>query len=125
MRTSFAGHFSIGTEEEIRKFAANIGDWNPLHHDRTEARNAGLRDIIAPGVMVVGFVSATIAREIPRVMIAELNLKFRRPLYSDSRPAVLCAVSSRKNRIAFVTITIKNGPDVIAEGSCTLLLPRK
>ncbi len=125
MKTAFKRNFTVGNDEKIRKFAAAIGDWNPLHHDQAAARRAGLRGIIAPGVMLVGFLSSVIASEIPRVMIADLNLKFRRPLYSGSHPTVFCTVSRQRDRLAFVTVKIENGAELVAEGSCTLLLPRE
>jgi len=79
-------------EEEIRQFALTIGDNNPIHHDSKAARDRGLRDVVAPGVMVVGYLSSTIADEIPGVLVTEINrLQFKNPLYAGVSPVVHCA----------------------------------
>ena len=124
MRTEFGRDFYVGDEEGIRKFATAIGDQNPLHHDETEAKKVGLRGIIAPGVMLTGFVSSTIAAEIPGVMVAELNMKFRKPLYAGSLLTVFCTVLQQRARLAKMGVTVRNGIDVMAHGSCMLVLPQ-
>src|SRR3990167_2063358 len=75
MNTSWewAKEFPPASEEAIRGFAASIGDNNPIHHDNIAAINGGLRKIVAPGLMVMGFLSAAIAEENPGVMISEIN----------------------------------------------------
>lgn len=38
--------------DEIRAFASNVHDFNPLHHDSAVARAAGYPDIIASGTQI-------------------------------------------------------------------------
>lgn len=118
------GHFAIEDDDRIRRFSKLIRDENPLHHDREAAMRAGLRGIVAPGIMVLGYVSSTVADWIPGVILVRLNVKFMEPLYAPSCPAVICTVSRRRGRIMESSIAVRNGLEIIAEGACTLLLPQ-
>ena len=41
------------TRNDIRRFAAAIGDRNPLYHDREAARAAGYPDVVAPPTFLI------------------------------------------------------------------------
>lgn len=116
---------NIGDEDRIRRFAGSIGDWNPLHHSDAAAKKAGLLGIIAPGIMITGFASSAIAEEIPGVKVRRLEVEFLNPLYAGSSLLVLCTVLKQKKQLAQVAITIKNGFEIIAKGSCLLFLPQE
>ena len=116
--------FPFVDEASIREFAQRIGDTNPLHHDEEAARQEGLLGIIAPGVMLAGFVSAAIAEEIPGVVACRLSIDFVAPLYAGSCPTVQCTVLNQNVRMARLAFTVKNGIDVIAKGLCLLGLPK-
>ncbi|MEK7114125.1 MAG: MaoC/PaaZ C-terminal domain-containing protein [Patescibacteria group bacterium] len=115
--------FEIGDEDGIRKFAESIGDNNPLHHDDEAAKRAGLLGIIEPGVRTVGRVSSTIADRIPGVMVRKLEMEFLNPLYAGSFLSVLCTVKWQRRRLASVIVTLRSGFDVVAKGTCLLVLP--
>jgi acyl dehydratase len=117
--------FRINSDDEIRAFARGIEDFNPLHHDNATARAAGFQGIIAPGVMTMGYLSATIAHEIPGALIRRLEVDFSKPLYSMACPTVTCTLVSRRGPIAKVDFVIKNLLEPVAKGSCTLILPQK
>ena len=123
MQDSWEKGFPHLDEGAIRKFAECIGDDNPLHHDDEAARQAGLLGIVAPGIMLTGFVSSAIASEIPRAMVRQLQMKFIQPLYAGSSPTVSCSVEKHRGRIAQVAVMVRNGYEILAEGMCTLLLP--
>lgn len=124
LKKHWGKYFHVTSEEEIRVFASSIGDENPLHHDCGAARAAGLRSIIAPGVMVVGFVSSAIADQIPGVMVGRLEMEFLSPVYAESQLFVGCTVLNHRNRIAKVDVKVMNGSNLLARGSCMLLLPK-
>lgn len=111
-------------EKQIRRFANQIGDRNPLHHHAGAAKRTGLLGIIAPGVMIVGFVSSMIAEKIPLVKVYRLDISFAHALYAGSKPIILCEVVGRKRLVAEVAFIIKNGDNVIATGTCMLVLPK-
>ena len=116
--------FPIVSEADIRSFATHINDTNPVHHDNEAAQKAGLHGIIAPGVMTIGFVSSAIATKIPGSQVCRLEMKFSAPLYAGSTPSVFCAISGHSGQLAKVAVTVKNGFEVIATGSCVILLPK-
>jgi|CXWL01.1.fsa_nt_gi acyl dehydratase len=112
----------VGNNYAISRFARSIRDTNPIHHDTAVARDAGLRDIIAPGVMVMGFVSATLTEWIPGAMIMRTGMKFVRPLYADTHVTVSCLIARKRGRIVEVSVGVKDVEGTVAQGLCTLLL---
>ncbi|MSU74692.1 hypothetical protein EXS57_02855 [Candidatus Kaiserbacteria bacterium] len=115
--------FEVGDEERISLFAMSFGDQNPIHHSNEKAREAGLLGAVAPGVMIGGFISATIAELIPGVRIGNLKMRFPKPLYAGSTAYVFCKLLKRSGQCAKISFEIKNGIEVVTEGSCLLLLP--
>ncbi len=124
MRDCWSKDFPVVENGGIRNFAQLIEDTNPIHSDHDEAKKIGLLGIIAPGVMIIGFASSTIADEVPGAKICRLEMEFKSPLYAGSQPFVSCIVLNQKKRIAKIAIMIKNGCEIVAKGSCLLLLPQ-
>lgn len=116
--------FAIESEDAIRQFATSIGDMNPVHHHDDAAKARGLLGIVAPGVMTLGFISAAIADEVPGVVLATIQVAFKKPLYAGSLPTVKCAVTDQRRRLVTADIEVRNGFDVVATGNCTLILPK-
>lgn len=117
--------FSMVSEGNIRAFAKSIRDFNPVHHDDEAAKKAKLRGIIATGVMVSGFPSAAVAEEIPGAIIMNMKMRFVRPLYAGSVPTVFCDVERQNERRASICFQVRNGSELIADGSYLVSLPRK
>ena len=113
------------SDDEIRAFATHIRDFNPVHHDTEAAHAAGFLGIIAPGVMTMGYLSATIAEQIPGVIIRRIEIDFSKPFYGMSIPNVACTLVSQRGRVAKVDFVIKNWLEPVAKGSCVLILPQK
>lgn len=107
----------------IRQFAAVIGDSNPIHRDNEAAVAAGLNGIIAPGVMTMGFVSATIAERMPGAIFCSVEMDLLAPLYSGATPSVFLEVEQRRSKFAKVTVAVKDGNTEVAKGSMMLRLP--
>lgn len=116
--------FWVGDDDEIRQFAQSIKDRNPLHQDTKLAVMSGLRGIIAPGVMTVGFASSAIADSVPGAMLRRIEMEFNEPLYAGARPSVLCQVLRQRKQVADIAVTIRNEGGVAAEGQCRIVLPR-
>lgn len=124
IHSTWEKEFPLLKEAGIREFATRINDYNPIHHDNAAARAAGLQGIIATGVQMVGFISATIAEEVPGAMISHMDLKFRRPLYAGSLPSVQCIVDTLRMGVAEISITLCDRSQVMVLGHCTLKMPR-
>ena len=121
-RDTWKRPFFTGDDTEIREFAERIGDTNPIHHDSEAARKAGLPGIIAPGVMIIGFVSALIAENIPGVMVLKMEMEFQKSVGAGTVILVSCSILKKK-RFGMGTIAITHHGEAVAKGSCTLLLP--
>ena len=52
------------------------GDHNPLHVDQDFARDAGLGDVIAHGMLVMGYMSRAITDHVPQSALREFNTRF-------------------------------------------------
>ena len=114
--------------DDIRQFAELIGDDNPLHHDDEAARKLGLPGVIAPGVMVLSFVSAAVAAQYENAMVRSLSVKFLEPMVSGMTPKVTLIPSGGRERLVRLAIKVigiqDNQADAqIADGSCVIVLP--
>ena len=115
--------FNIRDNREIRVLAEMIGDTNPLHHESEAAGGLNLPGIIAPGIMLLGFVSATIAGRIDKVRVRHMDVKFLKPVCAPALIRVHCIVSKQKVGLTEITVKLVNKQDVVAHGTCTVLLP--
>lgn len=52
------------------------GDHNPLHVDQDFARDAGLGDVIAHGMLVMAYMGRTLTAQVPQSAIREFNTRF-------------------------------------------------
>lgn len=52
------------------------GDHNPLHVDQDFARDAGLGDVIAHGMLVMAYLGRTLTAQVPQSAIREFNTRF-------------------------------------------------
>jgi acyl dehydratase len=115
--------FNVGDDDYIRCFSALINDFNPIHHNAEAAKRLGLDGIVAPGVMIMGFVSSAIARQIPGVIALKIEIKLLNPLYAKSRVLVKCETISVRRTIARINIHVNVGLEPVIDGECILLLP--
>ena len=123
MRDTFSKTFPILGEDDIRRSATAIGDTNPIHHDEAAAITNGFLGIVLPGVSILGLVSSTIAEESPGAALHGFQVKFKGPLYAGSRPCVECRITASKAQVIALAVAVKNGFEIIATGTCTVLMP--
>lgn len=53
------------------------GDHNPLHVDQDFARDAGLGDVIAHGMLVMAYMSRTVTQVVPQSALLSFNTRFQ------------------------------------------------
>lgn len=110
---------------EIRPFAKKIGDDNPLHNDRQIAIDTGFDDVIAPGAMIDVFITKTVLKKFPVVLILHREIKFLKPLYEGSVVQVNCTTIKEKSAIKKIAIEIRTTSNgLVAKGSCLLSIPK-
>jgi NAD(P)-dependent dehydrogenase (short-subunit alcohol dehydrogenase family)/acyl dehydratase len=77
-------------ESDVLGFAANSGDFNPLHVDASFARHSRYSQRIVHGAFQVGLASALIGMHLPGrdVLLGSINARFLSALYFPSRVRV-------------------------------------
>ena len=68
------------TDEDIRKFSEVTGDFNPIHLDQEYASKTIFKERIAHGILIVGLVSAALAKLPGVVVYLSQSAKFIRPV---------------------------------------------
>jgi acyl dehydratase len=69
------------TRELLRAYAEASGDHNPLHTDSATAQAAGQPDVIAHGMLVMGFVGRMLRLALPGAQLRRFGVRFRAPTY--------------------------------------------
>ena len=84
------------TQEGIRRYAAASGDYNPIHVDEKYARATPFGGNIAHGMLVLAYVSETMAAAFGRDWLAggRLKVRFRAP----ARPGDTLTVRAEPRR---------------------------
>lgn len=125
-RQQWVKDFMQVEESEISGFAKRIDDTNPIHENDVSGKSVGLQGKIATFVRIMGYISSAIADEIPCVMAIQFKeVTMVNPLYEGSFPTVYCMVKKKIKDVAYVAVTVKNGFEEIAVGTCILKLPPK
>jgi len=120
---------SVKDEAVIKAFARFINDNNPIHHDHEAAVAAGFLGIIAPAVMLEGFISSAIGNRIPGAALRRKELEFLWPLYAGTTPVVKCTIVKARGRIAHIEVQVKNMEAIqeviLAQGLYVLSVPER
>ncbi len=117
---------TVDSVDDIIAFALSLGTKNRIHLDHEAAVEMGFRTIVAPGIMLCGFVEEAITEHAPKVILREIDLKFRNPLYAPSLVTVDCTVTD-KDRAGGTTVLVKirDSSGVLAFGTCRILEPSR
>ena len=126
-RTFTADELAIGltteydreiTEADVRAFAENSGDGNPLHVDAEYARQSNYQGRIAHGAFQVGLASALLGMHLPgrNVLLGSINARFPAPLYYPSRVNVRGEIASwnRRNLSGQLKVVVRGATTRVA-----------
>lgn len=69
------------TQTDIIRFAGAGGDFNPLHHDETYARRAGLPGVISIGQMQAGLLAGWVSDLFHVEHLLYYSVRFSSPLF--------------------------------------------
>lgn len=128
--------------DEIRAFAANVHDFNPLHHDAAAAKAAGYPGIIASGTQIGSHLMALTASHFaepladgtPRNGLGMgFEIRFRAVVLADEDIELLWTVASveRKDKLQGWITTVEGearsarGTLIAATGTLLLWLGRR
>jgi acyl dehydratase len=117
------------TAETIREFVEATGDDNPLHSDPAFAGTTRFGDVIAPGMLTGGLVSAVIGTRLPGPGTVYLSQTFRflRPVrIGDTITArvEVAEVLRERNRVALRTTCANQAGESVIEGEA-LVMPSR
>jgi len=99
-------------ESDVLGFAANSGDFNPLHVDSAFAQQTRYGQRIVHGAFQIGLASALIGMHLPGrdVLLGSVNARFLSPLYFPSRVRVNGEITAwnAASRAGSVRITVSD-----------------
>lgn len=123
---TWEGQFEGQDDTDIRKFASQIMDLNPIHHDEEFAKTVvGLDAIVATGVRIMGFASSMVGNALPGGMIYKINeITFPKPLYAGVPVLVRCRIAHYRHPLVKVHVAVIIGDGNVGECTCTVALPR-
>ncbi len=109
-------------DEDVRRFAALTGDFNPLHTNPAYAKDTEFGKPLVHGMLVGGLFSALVGMMCPgkRALYLSQTLSFRRPLYPDSWVIVTGTVVTKSDVMKVIelrTVVVVEGTHaVIVDG---------
>jgi NAD(P)-dependent dehydrogenase (short-subunit alcohol dehydrogenase family)/acyl dehydratase len=99
-------------ESDVLGFAANSGDFNPLHVDSSFAQHTRYSQRIVHGAFQIGLASALIGMHLPGrdVLLGSVNARFLSPLYFPSRVRVSGEITAWNavSRAGSVRVTVSD-----------------
>jgi acyl dehydratase len=117
------------TAETIREFVEATGDDNPLHSDPAFAATTRFGEVIAPGILTGGLISAVIGTRLPGPGTIYLSQTFRflRPVrIGDTITArvEVTEVLRERNRVSLRTACANQAGEVVVEGEAWVMPSR-
>jgi acyl dehydratase len=117
------------TDETIREFVDATGDDNPLHSDPAFAATTRFGQIIAPGILTGGLISAVIGTRLPgpgTIYISQ-SFRFLRPVHiGDTVTARVEIVEllRDRNRLCLKTLCLNQAGEPVLEGEAWVMPSR-
>ena len=105
---------------DVAAFVDAVGDYNPVHSDRTYAATTPFKEPIAPGIFTAGLISAVIGTELPGpgAIYLSQSLTFVKPVKAGdtiTARADVVEVIPERNRIRMRTVCVnQHGEEVLA-----------
>jgi acyl dehydratase len=114
------------TAETVREFVDATGDDNPLHSDPTFAATTRFGQVIAPGILTGGLISAVIGTRLPGpgTLYLSQNFRFLRPVrIGDTITArvEVAEVLRERNRVCLRTVCLNQAGEAVIEGEAWVM----
>lgn len=111
-------------ESDVLDFAANSGDFNPLHVDASFAQQSRYAQRIVHGAFQIGLASALIGMHLPGrdVLLGSVNARFLSPLYFPSRVRVSGELTAwnAASRAGSVRVTVSDHESLAPASEITM-----
>jgi 3-hydroxybutyryl-CoA dehydratase len=114
--------------EDVQRFAAVVGDLNPIHLDAEFAEKSFFKRRIVHGAFLAGLISKALGMDFPgrgTVYISQTSA-FKRPVYVDTTVTVgveVTEVLAEKRRLVLDTNILNSEGEMCLTGSATVWLP--
>jgi acyl dehydratase len=114
------------TEETVREFVDATGDDNPLHSDPAFAATTRFGEVIAPGILTGGLVSAVIGTRLPgpgTIYISQ-SFRFLRPVRIGDTITARVEISELlrdRNRLHLKTVCLNQAGEPVLEGEAWVM----
>lgn len=114
--------------EDVRQFAAIVGDTNPVHLDEAFAERSFFKKRIVHGAFLAGLISKVLGVDFPgegTIYISQ-NTIFKRPVFVDTTVRVevkVTSVDTEKRRLVLDTTVLNPDDKVCLAGSAEVWLP--
>jgi 3-hydroxybutyryl-CoA dehydratase len=114
------------TADGIREFVGTTGDDNPLHSDPDFAATTRFGEVIAPGMLTGGLLSAVIGTQLPGPGVVYLSQSFRflRPVYVGDTITARVEVTEivrERNRVGLRTTCLNQRDELVLEGEAWVM----
>ena len=114
------------TAETIREFVDATGDDNPLHSDPAFAATTRFGDVIAPGILTGGLISAVIGTRLPGpgTIYLSQNFRFLRPVRIGDTVTARVEVTEvlrERNRVCLGTVCLNQAGEPVIEGEAWVM----
>ena len=83
------------TKIQLVRYAGASGDFNPLHTDDAVAQKAGLRGVIAQGLLIMGFVGQAITRWVSKRDLKRFQVRFKGMTFPGDTISVSATVAEK------------------------------
>ncbi|WP_433742473.1 MaoC/PaaZ C-terminal domain-containing protein [Falsibacillus pallidus] len=76
------------THSQLVKYAGASGDFNPIHTVVPIAQEAGLKDCIAHGMLIMGMAGEAICTWFPRKSLRQFQVRFQKMTYPGEKLSI-------------------------------------
>jgi 3-hydroxybutyryl-CoA dehydratase len=115
------------TEDDVLRFAAASGDFNPVHIDEAYAQTTRFGHRIAHGVLTAGIISSVLGGDIPGLgtIFTELHIRFLLPVYLGDTITATAIVSNivHEKRVSLVVAGVNQHRKDVALGHAIVIPP--
>jgi 3-hydroxybutyryl-CoA dehydratase len=116
-------------EATVREFVEATGDANPIHSDPAFAASTRFGEIIAPGILTGGLISAVIGTELPGpgTLYISQTFRFLRPVRLGDVITARVEVTEilpERNRLCLRTVCLNQAGEPVLEGEAWVMPPR-
>lgn len=119
-------------QEQLRRYAAASGDYNPIHLDEEAARRVGLEGIIAHGMLSMAFLGQFVNHQIvddPGARVAGLKVRYIGMVKPGDVITCVGSVKDRVDEAEATTFTLEcqaqnQRGESVTVGEATIQVPR-